>query len=229
MKYYILEIHEDYPSEDIFVETREYDCIDIDENDLIYLYNDERYVDPWIVLAREESIEIKYEGYDLREDDILDNLGYEPTISSTDNFSKERPDLVFDKFKDAFSADERFDNIRYHKVKVRPDMNLYRLVIPCFDKEDVFDLEKTLVQPVNRSSEEKYRALGYSEYQIKVEKEKFRFRKPVFKEENLAGIHAFKLRYDFGRIFVDEVFKEFCEQNGFNDIDFFDIEYYEHC
>lgn len=194
MKYYLLEIHQDYPSDNILRDREDY--IDIVQNDVYELCNDERFIDPEIVLARGECIDIEGEGYELLTDDALTKLNYTPSIATTYMFSKESPNLVFDKFKEAFFKDDGFNNIKYHKVNVTPDVNLYRLVIPSIDKEDVFNLEMTQLKGGNTVGDEEYKKIGYNEYQIIVEKENFIFRNPVFKIDNLSRVHAFKLRYD---------------------------------
>ncbi len=227
MKYYLLEIHENFPNE-IFIQDREeyYGIVDDEFYELVY---DERYTDPSIILSQGGSIEIEGEGYELSGEISLNDLTYTPTITTTCHYSKESPNLVFDKFKNAFSSDERFNHIKYHKVSLVPDLNLYRLVVPSLESNQVFDLTNMKIEGENPISDSLYKGIGFTDYQIKVENSGFVYRNPIFKEENLVGLHAFKLWYDLGRIFVDEVFKNFCEQNGFDDIDFFDIEDYGYC
>ncbi len=227
MKYYLLRIKLDSGGDNIFLdkesETEDSDC------GIYELLKDDRFVDPHAVLSRNESIEIDSEEYETVTKDVFKNLGYDPSISTTFHLTRKSPNLVFDKFKDAFSKDKRFKHIRYHKVKVTPDMNLYRLVVPCIYKELVFDMNETTLGNVLKIKDEKLSSWGFTDYQIKVEKSGIKFINPVFRKGRLKGIHAFKLMYDPYRIFVDEVFKEFCEENGFDDISFFDIEKYGYC
>ncbi len=227
MKYYLLRIKLGSGGDNIFLD-KENESEDTNV-DIYELLRDQRFVDPKVVLKRNESIEIEGEEYETISENALSELGYSPSISTTFHLKREAPNLVFDKFKRAFSSDERFKNIEYHKVKVTPEMNLYRLIVPSIYKEMAFDMKKTTFADEPKIKNEKLSSSGYSYYQIKVEKSGIKYRNPVFREEKLNGLHAFKLMYDPYRIFVDEVFKKFCEENGFDDISFFDIEKYGYC